>query len=298
MVKMKKSPFHLNFIALTFLLSLHLLRGQEPAAYLLFNHKGEKVDYEQMKKKSAENEVVFFGELHNNPISHWLQLKLTSDLFDLKDGKLILGAEMFETDDQLVMDEYLSGKINSKNFEEEAKLWDNYSTDYKPLVEFARTKKISFKATNVPRRYANLVFRTGLEGLTELSELARAQFLPPLPIPIDLALPTYKKMITMMGNHGSNTSDNMVKAQAIKDATMGYSISNALKPNHLFIHFNGAYHSDEKEGILWYLNKYKPNLKILTISTVEQDKIDVLDPENFNKADFILVVPEKMTKTY
>ena len=298
MVKMKKSPFHLNFIALTFLLSLHLLRGQEPAAYLLFNHKGEKVDYEQMKKNSAENEVVFFGELHNNPISHWLQLKLTSDLFDLKDGKLILGAEMFETDDQLVMDEYLSGKINSKNFEEEAKLWDNYSTDYKPLVEFAKTKKISFKATNVPRRYANLVFRTGLEGLTELSELARAQFLPPLPIPIDLALPTYKKMITMMGNHGSNTSDNMVKAQAIKDATMGYSISNALKPNHLFIHFNGAYHSDEKEGILWYLNKYKPNLKILTISTVEQDKIDVLDPENFNKADFILVVPEKMTKTY
>ena len=298
MVKMKKSPFHLNFIALTFLLSLHLLRGQEPAAYLLFNHKGEKVDYEQMKKKSAENEVVFFGELHNNPISHWLQLKLTSDLFDLKDGKLILGAEMFETDDQLVMDEYLSGKINSKNFEEEAKLWDNYSTDYKPLVEFAKTKKISFKATNVPRRYANLVFRTGLEGLTELSELARAQFLPPLPIPIDLALPTYKKMITMMGNHGSNTSDNMVKAQAIKDATMGYSISNALKPNHLFIHFNGAYHSDEKEGILWYLNKYKPNLKILTISTVEQDKVDVLDPENFNKADFILVVPEKMTKTY
>jgi uncharacterized iron-regulated protein len=298
MVKMKKSPFRLNFIALTFLLSLHLLRGQDPAAYLLFNHKGEKVDYEQMKKKSAENEVVFFGELHNNPISHWLQLKLTSDLFDLKDGKLILGAEMFETDDQLVMDEYLSGKINSKNFEEEAKLWDNYSTDYKPLVEFAKTKKISFKATNVPRRYANLVFRTGLEGLTELSELARAQFLPPLPIPIDLALPTYKKMITMMGNHGSNTSDNMVKAQAIKDATMGYSISNALKPNHLFIHFNGAYHSDEKEGILWYLNKYKPNLKILTISTVEQDKIDVLDPENFNKADFILVVPEKMTKTY
>ena len=298
MVKMKKSPFHLNFIALTFLLSLHLLRGQEPAAYLLFNHKGEKVDYEQMKKKSAENEVVFFGELHNNPISHWLQLKLTADLYDIKDGKLILGAEMFETDDQVVMDEYLSGKINSKNFEEEAKLWDNYSTDYKPLVEFAKTKKISFKATNVPRRYANLVFRTGLEGLLELSESAKAQFLPPLPIPLDVTLPTYKKMITMMGNHGSNTSDNMVKAQAIKDATMGYSISNALKPNHLSIHFNGAYHSDEKEGILWYLNKYKPNLKILTISTVEQDKVDVLDPENFNKADFILVVPEKMTKTY
>jgi len=296
--KMTKYPFRHLLSILLLLLSVYFLSGQEHAAYIIFNHKGEKVDYELMKKKSAEYEVVFFGELHNNPISHWLQLKLTSDLFDIKDGKLILGAEMFETDDQLVIDEYLSGKINVKNFEEEAKLWDNYSTDYKPLVEFAKSKKLSFKATNVPRRYANLVFRTGLEGLNDLSESAKAQFLPPLPIPLDLALPTYKKMITMMGNHGGNTSDNMVKAQAIKDATMGYSISNAVKPKHLFIHFNGAYHSDEKEGILWYLNKYKPNLKILTISTVEQDKMDVLDSENLNKADFILVVPEKMTKTY
>lgn len=295
---MTKYPcLHLLSVFLLFL-SVHFLKGQEHSAYLIFNHKGEKVDYEQMKKKSAEYDVVFFGELHNNPISHWLQIKLTSDLYNMKDGKLILGAEMFETDDQIVIDEYLSGKINVKNFEEEAKLWNNYSTDYKPLVEFAKSKQLTFKATNVPRRYANLVFRTGLEGLNELSEAAKAQFLPPLPVPLDLTLPTYKKMIAMMGNHGGNTSDNMVKAQAIKDATMGYCISNAVKPNHLFIHFNGAYHSDEKEGILWYLNKYKPNLKILTISTVEQDKIDVLDAEYFNKADFILVVPEKMTKTY
>ena len=117
---MPKSLFSINLIALTLILTVNFLRAQEHAAYLIFNNKGEKVDYEQVKKKSAENEVVFFGELHNNPISHWLQLKLTSDLFDLKDGKLILGAEMFETDDQLVMDEYLSGKINVKNFESSA----------------------------------------------------------------------------------------------------------------------------------------------------------------------------------
>lgn len=89
------------------------MRGQEHAAYLIFNHKGEKVDYEQMKK-ICRIRGDFFGELHNNPISHWLQLKLTSDIYDLKDGKLILGAEMFETDDQLIIDEYLSGKINVK----------------------------------------------------------------------------------------------------------------------------------------------------------------------------------------
>jgi uncharacterized iron-regulated protein len=265
---------------------------------MLFNNKGEKIEYEQMLKVSPLHDVVFFGELHNNPISHWLQLKLTEDLFRLTNGKVILGAEMFETDDQLIIDEYLSGKINGKNFEEEVKLWKNYSTDYKPLMEFAKSKKIPFIATNVPRRYANLVFRTGLEGLQNLSEAAKIQYLPPLPIPLDMELPTYKKMIEMMGNHGGSSSENMVTSQAIKDATMGYSISKAVKTDHLFIHYNGAYHSDEKEGTVWYLKKYKPHLKVLNISTVEQEKVDVLDPQNWTKADFILVVSEKMTKTY
>lgn len=294
-----KNFFYRTFLFLfIFTLSQDILQAQKNAAYILFNDKGEKVDYEDVLKASSKNDVLFFGELHNNPISHWMQLKLTEDLFDLKKGKLILGAEMFEIDDQLVIDEYLTGLINVKNFEEEVKLWKNYSTDYKPLMEFAKSKKIPFKATNVPKRYANIVFRLGLEGLNGLDEMAKKQLLPPLPIPLDMELPTYKKMIAMMGNHGSNTSDNMVKAQAIKDASMGYSISKSILKGHLFIHYNGAYHSDEKEGTVWYLNKYQPNLKIMNISTVEQENIDILDPENFNKADFILVVPGKMTKTY
>jgi uncharacterized iron-regulated protein len=294
-----KNFFYRTFLFLfIFTLSQDILQAQKNAAYILFNDKGEKVDYEDVLKASSKNDVLFFGELHNNPISHWMQLKLTEDLFDLKKGKLILGAEMFEIDDQLVIDEYLTGLINVKNFEEEVKLWKNYSTDYKPLMEFAKSKKIPFKATNVPKRYANIVFRLGLEGLNGLDEMAKKQLLPPLPIPLDMELPTYKKMIAMMGNHGSNTSDNMVKAQAIKDASMGYSISKSILKGHFFIHYNGAYHSDEKEGTVWYLNKYQPNLKIMNISTVEQENIEILDPENFNKADFILVVPGKMTKTY
>ena len=57
---MPKSLFSINLIALTLILTVHFLQGKEPAAYLIYNNKGEKVDYEQMKKKSAENEVVFF----------------------------------------------------------------------------------------------------------------------------------------------------------------------------------------------------------------------------------------------
>ena len=102
-------------------------------------------------------------------------------------------------------------------------------------------------------------------------------------------------MMKMMGEH---SSPNMPKAQASKDATMAYFINANLKDGSTFIHYNGSYHSDNFEGISWYLKKYNPNLQIITISSVEQRDISKLDKENYNKADFILVIDEDLTKTY
>ena len=104
-------------------------------------------------------------------------------------------------------------------------------------------------------------------------------------------------MLNQMAAMG-HASPNLPKAQAIKDATMAYSIVAQTGNGKLFIHYNGSYHSDDFQGILWYLNKYKPGLKILTIASVEQSDIDTLSVENKNKGNFILVVPEDMTKTY
>ena len=70
------------------------------------------------------------------------------------------------------------------------------------------------------------------------------------------------------------------------------------KKDHLFIHYNGAYHSDSYEGILWYLKKERNDLKYTTISTVSQDEVSKLNKENLNKADFIICVDSNMTSTY
>jgi hypothetical protein len=99
----------------------------------------------------------------------------------------------------------------------------------------------------------------------------------------------------MMGGHGG---DNLPKAQAIKDATMAYFILKNKEANKLFIHYNGAYHSDNYEGINWYLKQENPTLKIITVSVLEQDNINSFNPDEKQKADFIIVVPTTMTKTY
>lgn len=271
--------------------------AQDKSAFELFNSEGKTVKYRKMLKEAQEADVIFFGEQHNNPIAHWLQLELTRDLHQELGGKLVLGAEMFEADNQLLLDEYLADKVNTKAFEEEGRLWKNYKTDYKPLVEFAKANSLAFVATNVPRRYANLVYRESFEGLDNLSEEAK-RYLAPLPILYDPNLPGYLEMIEMMGGHGGGANDNLPKAQAVKDATMAYFISQNWEKGKTFIHFNGSYHSDNYEGILWYLKQYKPEAKILTITTIEQAKVEELEAENQGKADFTILVPENMTKTY
>lgn len=271
------------------------MKSDKPA-YQFYNLKGKDVGYQDVLNAALGSDIVFFGELHDSPICHWLELELTKDLFSEKKENVVIGAEMFETDNQLILNEYLSGKIKERNFEEEAKLWKNYKTDYKPLVKFALANKIPFIATNIPRRYAALVNKAGLEALDSLSEEAKS-FLPPLPIVFDPELKGYKELVKMMAEAGGHDTLNIAKAQAVKDATMAYSILQNWKEGNLFIHYNGSYHSDNFEGIVWYLRQEDPDLRILTISSVEQDGIDTLAQDNARLADFILCIPSTMCKT-
>ena len=201
---------------------------------------------------------------------------------------------MIEADNQKQLDQYLRGEIDQKAFDSLARLWPNHKTDYKPLVDFAKENSIPFIATNIPRRYANKVYKGGFESLSALTAEEKS-WIAPMPIAYDANLPGYVKMIEMMGGHGG---DNLPKAQAMKDATMGYFIAQNVKPGTLFIHYNGTYHSDNFEGINWYLKKEKPGVKIVTIAAVSQKDISELEKENLKLADFILVVDEDMTKTY
>ncbi len=270
---------------------------QELKAYQIFTKNGDKTSFSQLSEDAHNKQLVLFGELHNNPISHWIQLELTHSLHDRKQDSLILGMEMFEADVQLIIDEYFAGLISERSFQQESRPWNNYDTDIRPLAEFARENNLKLIATNIPRRYASLVNREGIEGLENLQQEAR-QYIAPLPPPYDAELPAYRSMLEMTGLHG-NTNENFPKAQAIKDATMAHFILKNLDKDKTMIHFHGAFHTDNFEGIVWYIQQYAENIPDhIIISTVEQDNIDSLSDENKGIADYIIVVPATMTKTY
>jgi uncharacterized iron-regulated protein len=281
-----------SVLLLTFLMFTSL--AQNDRAFVIYNSKGQKVSYAKLRKSLPEKEYVFFGEHHDNPISHWLEMELLKELYTLNGSNLQVAFEMFEQDQQLLLNDYLSGVVSENYFLDSCRLWPNYKTDYKPLIQFAKENKLYCLASNVPRKYANRLFRNGRSSLDSLTA-GEKKFMAPLDFKIDTSLSQYSALASMeehmVGSH-------LMEAQAFKDATMAHFTLRNKKLNNTVFHINGAYHSDFYQGIVWYIQQAQPVARILTISTVTQQQIDQLDDENLGKADFIICVPESMTKTH
>lgn len=289
---MRKFANLLMWISVFFLFSF-TLKSDKPA-YRLFDAKGKKASFEQMLRAAGKADIVLFGELHNNPINHWLQLELTEGLHKIKGSKLVLAAEMFEADNQQALSDYVAGRINDSAFKANCRFWPNYKTDYKPLVEFARSNQLTFVAANIPRKYATLVYKKGTAALDTLSDAEKA-WMAPLPFAYDSTLACYAEIFKMAGGHGGQ---NLPKSQAIKDATMAHFILKNFENGKTVLHYNGSYHSNRYQSIYWYLKQQNPNLKIVTIASTQQTDLKKLSAEEKGLADFIIVTPENMTTTH
>ncbi len=291
---MKKiSSFFVLIVTALFIFGFQQEDSLKPA-YLIYDSNGSAIDYSGMEERALAADLIFFGELHNSAIAHWLQLELVQDLAADSLKKTTIGMEMFEADQQVLIDEYFAGLISQSSFENEARLWNNYQTDYKPVLEFARENELELIATNIPRRYASAVYSGGLSVLDALSNEAK-QWIAPLPIEVDLSLPGYQNMMEAAHGHGG---DNLIYAQAVKDATMAYFILLNMGVDDRLIHLNGSYHSANREGIIWYIEEAVSGYEIFTINTITADDITAVENDRLQEADVTIVVPSTMTTTY
>lgn len=282
------------------LLTLFSFTSDRPA-YRLFTATGQAADYDQMMGQLAQADVVLFGEQHNDALAHWLELQVAKDLLRLKKpGQLVLGMEMFERDVQPLVAQYTAGTLADTAFERQARPWPNYATDYRPLLQFARENKLLIIGTNAPRPFVSAVARGSFKSLDKLPAVDRA-LLAPLPMKVDYDLPGYKNMAAMFGGdsktHGGG-AQNIIQAQALRDATMAHFIQASRQDGQTLLHFNGSYHSDRHDGIVAYLRQYAPKLRVSTLSVVTQEQVQQLDKEQLNVADFVVVVPADASKSY
>lgn len=242
-------------------------------------------------------DVIFFGEEHNDSIAHILQYELLEKLH-ARYTAIGLSLEMFPSDDQLVLDEYLAGFITEKNFSKDATLWNNYN-DYRPLVEYAKLAKLPVLAANAPSRYTNRVTRSGLESLDELSAEAKALIAP---LPIDTLEGTYYDKFTgLLGGHDGMGNLKIYQSQNLWDATMAYRIAGFAKeyPEVKILHLNGRFHSDEKLGTVAQLSKYAPSLKVKNISCFADESLADPDWDVYSHlGDYVIITDIALPRSF
>ncbi|MEM9888092.1 MAG: ChaN family lipoprotein [Bacteroidota bacterium] len=239
----------------------------------------------------AEIDVLFFGEEHDDSLAHTLQAQLYAMLLE-EYGTVTLSMEMFETDGQLVLDEYFSGYITEDKMVNDTRAWKNYTTDYRPMVELAKNKEQSIIAANAPRRYVNLVSRKGLSELENLPKSSK-EYLPQLPI-YTADRGYYDRFQEAMGGAGHGMSDNFFHAQCTWDATMAYRIYKHWKKNkkELIFHLNGRFHTDYQQGTITQLRRLNKKITIKNISCFSVANLAQIDWENYADQGSFLIVSE------
>ena len=251
----------------------------------------------------AYADVFFFGEEHNDSVGHYLKSEIFKALHKQYGDKIALSLEMFETDGQLGLNEYLAGQIDESRFSKDVRLWSNYK-DYRPMIEYAKQNSIPVIAANPPRRYVSMVSKRGMKSLDSLSKEAK-KFLPPLPYDTLSGRYREKFMEIMKGSPGSG-SPNIYYSQNLWDAGMSYSIYKNWRKNKdvKIFHCVGRFHCDEKLGTLAQLQKRKPKLKILNISCFSDSSFTNPDPivigwEKFNQlGDYIIITNPDVKKIF
>ncbi len=256
------------------------------------------VSIDDIANDMVNADVLFFGEEHNDSTGHYLEHAIFEKLSQKYPDKIALSMEMFETDCQNVLDEYLAGFIREKNFTTEGRAWKNYK-DYRPMIEWAKANKIPVVAANAPNRYVNMTTRLGLTSLQQLNPISRS-YLPPLPI--DTATGEYyDKFITIMGGHSAMGNMQMFQSQNLWDATMGWSIARFAK-NHKgykIFQVNGSFHSEGKLGTVAQLKKYAPKLRVMNIATYCDDSYTKPDWSKLSKnGDYIILTDPALPKTF
>ena len=260
---------------------------------------GQFIDFEVMLAAISKADVVFVGEQHDDPNTHRLETAILDGLHRRKRAPVV-SLEMFERDVQAVLDSYLAGRTTEEELLKTSRPPSRYMTDYRPIVETAKQRGWPVIASNVPRRIASAVAKSGKDAIAQLRETDRALVARQLACPLDLY---FERFAETMSSHpaGNQTADEkraMTEryywAQCVKDETMAESIATAIENRPAVatpvVHFNGAFHSDFGLGTAERVRRRVPGTRAVVISMLPVADLDGLAPasDDLKRATYLV----------
>ena len=201
-------------------------------------------------ERVSGKKVIYIGEQHDQYSHHLIQLEVIRGLFR-KNGRIAIGMEMFQRHFQKVLDDYIRGTIEEREFlrsSEYFKQWGfNYNL-YKDILRFAREENIPVVALNIRKEIVGKVAKGGIDFLTEEEKKE-------LPESMDLTDGEYKERLKevfeMHKGSGERPFTYFYQSQIIWDEIMAQTIYEFLKehPEHQMVVLSGGGHITYGSGI-------------------------------------------------
>jgi uncharacterized iron-regulated protein len=251
--------------------------------YRLLKPAGQPIELDQLVKELKDSDIIVIGEFHGNHGSHLLQMQLQAALHKQRPEQ-ILSLEMFNKDQQSILNRYLDGEVGEKYLINEAPAWPNYSASYRPMIEFSKHHLIPVVAANAAADIVRCIGRYG-QGYVDILNPEEKGWIARSPFQDDenYRQKFYSFMESMQ--HGQMDDAKILasySAQLARDNTMAEAIIEAIDQhqNAQVIHLNGSFHSESGLGTIALIKQRRPNLKISVITPINRELGQTLKLDN------------------
>lgn len=250
----------------------------------------------ELLDRLAGHDAVFVGETHLDDTTHRVEQAVLEGLLARRGGRVVLSLEMFERDEQAVLDRYLAGAIDEREFLASARPWGNYASDYRPLVEMAKAHGIPVVAANAPSALSRRVSSGGGAALAQLAPEERALF----PAEILPAAAAYWERVDRATRGHMNFSSQpdeqrLYSVQNLWDNCMGDACAQALvrHPGATVVHVVGGFHVMYRDGTVAQFLRRAPDERVAVVEVLATPALHAARPERDSKrADYVVYAAE------
>lgn len=211
--------------------------------------RGKVLSFDQLIDQIASTEIIFIGEVHDNPEHHLIQVQILQALID-RFSPVTIAMEFFQKSQQPSLDRYQRGELKESEFLKEVNWKGGWGFDYlfyRPLMLSARHHGSKILAINAPKDIVKKVAREGLKSLdeNERNKLAKE---------IDLSNKAHRAYLREIYEKHSHSNlkkfDTFYEAQCVWEDTMAHNLAEYLSQNRKkLVVFTGSGHIVNKFGI-------------------------------------------------
>ena len=192
--------------------------------------KGKVLHFEHFIKEIASQEIIFVGEVHDNPEHHLIQIQIIQALID-QYGPVTVAMEIFQKPQQPSLDQYLKGDLTEGDFLSKVNWRGEWGIDYhlyRPILLMAKRNRSKVLAINAPRDIVKKVARHGLKSLDSIERKLLAK-------EIDLSNKAHRDYVHRVYTHHAHKDlkrfDYFYEAQCVWEDSMAQNLAEYLKRN-------------------------------------------------------------------